>query len=61
MEVREIVGVAMGLIVLAGISMAIVNGQRTAAVANAFTQGFANDIAVATFQNSNFQQGSAPG
>jgi hypothetical protein len=58
MEVREIVGVAMGLIVLAGISMAIVNGQRTAAVANAFATGFADDIKAATFQGSNFQQGS---
>lgn len=61
MEVREIVGLGTALIVLAGLSMAIINGQRTAAVANAFTQGFANLIGTATFQNSNFQQGSAPG
>jgi hypothetical protein len=59
MEVREIVGIAMGLIVLAGISMAIVNGQRTAAVAQAFSTGFADDIKAATFQTSNFQQGSS--
>jgi hypothetical protein len=58
MEVREVVGIAMGLIVLAGISMAIVNGQRTAAVADAFSKGFADDIKAATFQSSNFQQGS---
>jgi hypothetical protein len=58
MEVREIVGVAMGLIALAALSMAIVNGQRTAAVAGAFATGFADDIKAATFQSSNFQQGS---
>jgi len=58
MEVREIVGVAVGFLALAGFSMAIVNGQRTAAVAQAFSDGFANDIKAATFQSSNFQQGS---
>lgn len=61
MEMREVFGLAGMLIVLAGVSMAIVNAQRTAAVAQAFTQGFANDVSVATFQNSNFQQGSAMG
>jgi len=58
MEVREIVGVAVGLLVLAGISMAIVNAGRTAQVAKAFSDGFADDIKAATFQTSNFQQGS---
>jgi hypothetical protein len=58
MEVREIVGLGTALIVLAGLSMAIINGKQTAAVANAFTSGFANLIATSTFQNSNFQQGS---
>jgi len=58
MEVREIVGIGMGLLVLAGLSMAIVNAGRTAQVAQAFTDGFANDIKAATFQSSNFQQGS---
>lgn len=57
MELREVAGIAMGLIVLAGLSMAIVNGQRTAAVAGAFADGFATDIKAATFQGSNFQQG----
>ena len=61
MEVREIVGLGTGLLVLAGLSMAIINAQRTAAVASAFTQGFANLIGTATFQNSNFQQGSSMG
>jgi len=58
MEVREIVGIGMGLLVLAGLSMAIVNAGRTAQVAQAFTDGFANDIKAATLQTSNFQQGS---
>jgi hypothetical protein len=61
MEVREIVGLGTALIVLAGLSMAIINGQRTAAVADAFTKGFANLISTATFQGSNFQQGSPMG
>ena len=59
MEIREIAGIAMGLLVLAGLSMAIVNGGRTASVVQAFTDGFASDIKAATFQGSNFQQGSA--
>ena len=58
MEVREIVGIAMGFLVLAGLSMAIVNSGRTAQVAQSFSDGFANDIKAATFQTSNFQQGS---
>ena len=58
MEVREIIGLGVGLLVLAGLSMAIVNSGRTAQVAQAFTDGFANDIKAATFQQSNFQQGS---
>jgi len=56
--VREIVGIAMGFLVLAGLSMAIVNAGRTAQVAQAFSSGFADDIKAATFQTSNFQQGS---
>lgn len=58
MEVREIFGIGVGLLVLAGLSMAIINSGRTAQVAQAFTDGFANDIKAATFQGSNFQQGS---
>jgi hypothetical protein len=61
MEVREIVGLGTALIVLAGLSMAIINGQRTAAVADSFSKGFANLISTATFQQSNFQQGSSMG
>lgn len=59
MEMREVFGLGFGLLVLAGLSMAIVNASRTASVVNSFTKGFADDIATATFQNSNFQQGSA--
>ncbi len=59
MEMREVFGLGFALIVLAGFSMAIVNAGRTAAVAGAFAKGFNDSIATATFQNSNFQQGSA--
>jgi len=58
MEMREVFGLGFALIVLAGVSMAIVNGGRTAQVAQAFTGGFDNLIKTATFQGSNFQQGS---
>ena len=34
------------------------NSGRTAQVAQAFSDGFANDIKAATFQGSNFQQGT---
>jgi hypothetical protein len=52
MEVREIVGIAMGFIILAGLSMAIINGGNTANVASAFANGFATDIKAATMQGS---------
>jgi hypothetical protein len=50
MDVREIIGLAMGFLVLAGISVAIVNGGNTAAVLAALSNGFANDISAATLQ-----------
>jgi hypothetical protein len=50
MEVREIVGVFVGVLVLAGISVAIVNGGQTAAVIGAGTNGFANLVKAATLR-----------
>ena len=52
MEIREVFGIGFGLIVLAGVSMAIINGGKTAQVAQAFSDGFATDIKAATMQGS---------
>lgn len=50
MEVREVVGVFVGFLVLAGISVAIINGGQTAAVLGAGTNGFANMVRAATLR-----------
>lgn len=50
MEVREGVGVLVGLLVLAGLTVAIVNGGNTAAVLGAAAGGFATTIKAATLQ-----------
>jgi succinate dehydrogenase hydrophobic anchor subunit len=50
MEIREISGVVIAFLVLAGVGMAIINGGKTATVAQAFSDGFANDIKAATYQ-----------
>lgn len=50
MEVREIVGLGAGLLILAGFSVAIINGGETAAVFQAGTSGFANMIKAATLR-----------
>ena len=50
MEVREIVGIFAGLLILAGLSVAIVNGGQTAAVVGAGTNGFANMVKAATLR-----------
>ena len=50
MEVREIVGVFVGVLVLAGISVAIVNGGETAGILKAGADGFANVVRVATLR-----------
>jgi len=51
MEVREILGVFIGgIITLALVATAVNKDSKTASVAEAFTNGFANDIRAATFQ-----------
>lgn len=50
MAVREIVGIAMALVVLAGVSMAIVNGGQTAKVLGAAGDAFAGSIKAATLR-----------
>jgi hypothetical protein len=59
MEVREFIGVFVGgLIALALVATALNKNSTTAQVAQAFTEGFAQDIRAATFQTG---QASYPG
>ncbi len=50
MAVREIIGLAAGIVILAGITVAIKNGGQTANVLNAMGNSFANVIRAATGQ-----------
>ena len=51
MEVREILGLFIGgIVTLALVATAVNKDSQTAKVAQAFTDGFANDIRAATFQ-----------
>ena len=45
---KDILGIAVGIIVLAGISVAIINGGQTAQVIAASADGFGNLIGRAT-------------
>lgn len=51
MQVREIVGLGASIIFLAGLSVAIIYGDKTASILGAGTNGFANLIKAATLQN----------
>lgn len=48
MVVKDIVGVAMAIVVLAGLSVAIINGGQTASVISASGKAFAKLIDTAT-------------
>lgn len=50
MEVREIAGIAVALIVLAGVSVAVVNGGSSAQILGSGANGFANMIKAATLR-----------
>ena len=50
MEVREVVGAGVAVLFLAGLSVAIIYGDRTAKVLDAGTKGFSNIIKAATLQ-----------
>lgn len=50
MIVHEAIGVVVALMVLAGVSMVIVNGGKSAQVFQAGFNGLATDIKAATFQ-----------
>lgn len=51
MDLRELFGLLTGFLILAGISMAIINGGNTAAVIGALANGFAANIKAATLQS----------
>lgn len=50
MEVREIVGLFGAVVFLAGVSVAVIYGDRTAQVLGAGTTGFSNMIRAATLR-----------
>jgi hypothetical protein len=50
LEVREIISLGAGLLVLAGLTVAIVNGGQTAKILGTGTNGFANLIKAATLR-----------
>lgn len=47
-NVSEIIGVLASIVVLAGVSVAIVNGKQTAAIITSFGDAFSKSIQVAT-------------
>jgi hypothetical protein len=47
---KDIVGIFMGLVIVAGLLVMVKNGTGTAGVLNASANGFANDIKAATGQ-----------
>lgn len=51
MAIKDIVGVATALVVVAGIMVMVVHGAGTASVLGAASHGFANDIQAATGQS----------
>lgn len=53
MTTSEIIGVATAIVVLAGISVAIIYGDRTAAVIKAGGNAFSSSIKAATLQGVN--------
>jgi len=48
--VSEIIGVAAAIVVLAGVSVAIINGDKTAKVVGAMGNAFSGSIRAATLQ-----------
>lgn len=50
LEVREVVSLAAGVLVLAGLSVAIINGDKTAQVLGVGFTGFGNLVKAATLR-----------
>jgi hypothetical protein len=50
LEVREIISLGAGLLILAGLSVAIINGGNTANILGTGATGFANLIKAATLK-----------
>lgn len=50
LEVREIISLGAGILVLAGLSVAIVYGDQTAKILGQGTNGFANLVRAATLR-----------
>ena len=52
MDLTQGFGLLASIVVLAGISVAIINGKETASIIGASSSGFANIIRAATIQGS---------
>lgn len=50
MVLRDVIGLGVAFVILAGIAFAISRGSDTARIINAMAQGFANTIRAATLQ-----------
>jgi hypothetical protein len=50
LEVRELISLGAGILVLAGLSVAVIYGDKTAAILGASTNGFANLVKAATLR-----------
>lgn len=51
-NVSELIGVLASIVVLAGVSVAIINGDKTAKVMSAFGDAFSKSITAATHPGS---------
>ena len=52
MVVRDVIGVAVAIVVLAGVAVALQPGSQTAAVVDAAAKGFSNIIRAATLRDA---------
>jgi hypothetical protein len=50
LEVRELISLGAGILVLAGLSVAIIYGDKTANILGQSTNGFANLVKAATLR-----------
>jgi hypothetical protein len=50
MQINELIGLGVAIVVLAGVVTVVVNGGKSAAVLQAAANGFAADIRAATLQ-----------
>jgi hypothetical protein len=50
LEVRELISLGAGILILAGLSMAVINGDKTAKILGTGFSGFGNLVRAATLR-----------